>query len=399
MGAVGAKDQGISVWRATVAGLCASLVGIGLARFAYTPLIPPLIAADWFTAPQAVYLGAANLAGYLAGALLGRPMIRRMATVWVLRGMMLLAALAFLACAFPLSFWWFFLWRLFSGIAGGALMVLAAPSVLPHVPPARQGLVGGAIFTGVGLGIAASGTLVPLLLRQGLVETWIALGLLSLALTAVAWGGWPKDIEPARGPSKPKRFPGGLSLNALYLEYGLCAFGLVPHMVFLVVFIANGLGRGLEVGATYWVVMGIGAVSGPVAAGFLADRIGFRAALRVGLLLEAVAVALLTLSDGVFALTISSLIAGALVPGIVPLVLGRARELVPGDRDAQTAAWSLATTAFALGQAVAAYGFSYLFEQGSDYETLFALAAGAASLALVLDVLAGALGRGQRGRG
>ena len=66
----------------TLAGLCAVLVGIGLARFAYTPLIPALIAAQWFTAAEAAYLGAANLAGYLAGALLGagdgaRPVPRR----------------------------------------------------------------------------------------------------------------------------------------------------------------------------------------------------------------------------------------------------------------------------------------------------------------------------------
>ena len=33
------------VWLAAVAGLCASLVGLGLARFAYTPLIPALIEA------------------------------------------------------------------------------------------------------------------------------------------------------------------------------------------------------------------------------------------------------------------------------------------------------------------------------------------------------------------
>ena len=58
---------------AMFAGLCASLVAIGLARFAYTPLIPPLIQAHWFTSSQAVTLGAANFAGYLAGALLGRP--------------------------------------------------------------------------------------------------------------------------------------------------------------------------------------------------------------------------------------------------------------------------------------------------------------------------------------
>ena len=52
--------------RATLAGLGASFVGIGLARFAYTPLIPALIAAHWFAPSAAVYLGAANLAGYLA---------------------------------------------------------------------------------------------------------------------------------------------------------------------------------------------------------------------------------------------------------------------------------------------------------------------------------------------
>ena len=39
-------------WRVTLAGLCASLVGIGLARFAYTPLLPVLITEGWFPASQ-----------------------------------------------------------------------------------------------------------------------------------------------------------------------------------------------------------------------------------------------------------------------------------------------------------------------------------------------------------
>jgi hypothetical protein len=74
--AVGTGSE-ISAPRATLAGLCALLVGIGLARFAYTPLIPALIDAQWFSAAQAAYLGAANLAGYLAGALLGRRLAAR----------------------------------------------------------------------------------------------------------------------------------------------------------------------------------------------------------------------------------------------------------------------------------------------------------------------------------
>ncbi len=79
-------------WWAALAGLCASLVGIGLGRFAYTPLIPALVAAGWFTPSQAVYLGAANLAGYLVGALAARRLTARWGTRSVLRGMMLVAS-------------------------------------------------------------------------------------------------------------------------------------------------------------------------------------------------------------------------------------------------------------------------------------------------------------------
>ncbi len=55
-----AVASGPGPWRGTLAGLCATLVGIGLARFAYTPLIPPLITEGWFAPSQAAYLGAAT---------------------------------------------------------------------------------------------------------------------------------------------------------------------------------------------------------------------------------------------------------------------------------------------------------------------------------------------------
>ena len=248
------SDSAAFVWRATLAGACASLVGIGLARFAYTPLIPPLIEAGWFSESDVIYLGAANLAGYLAGAWLGRPAASRLGAIGAIRAMMALAAASFFACAVPLSLAWFFVWRLLSGIAGGALMVLAAPAVLPHVPAARRGLASGGIFTGVGLSIAASGTLVPLLMRLGLVETWCALGALSTLLTAIAWRWWPRhdaklDTAPqASPPQKPHLSP---AMKAFYLAYGITGLGLVPHMVFLVDYVARGLDQGLDIGARY----------------------------------------------------------------------------------------------------------------------------------------------------
>jgi predicted MFS family arabinose efflux permease len=382
----------ISGWRATLSALSASLVGIGLARFAYTPLLPAIIDAHWFSPSAAAYLGAANLAGYLAGALLGRPLAARIPAPVLLRGLMLLATAAFFACAVPLSLAWFFIWRLLAGLSGGALMVLAAPTVLPHVSHRRRGIASGAIFAGVGLGIAASGTLVPLLLRQGLAEAWCGLGLLSLFLTVVAWAGWPADQAPSPTGSRVHRQHRRpiYRLWALYCAYALNAAGLVPHMLFLVDFVARGLKQGLDAGAQYWVLFGLGAVVGPVLSGHLADRAGFGSALRLAFLVQAVAVVLPALGIGTAALIVSSLVVGAFTPGIVPLVLGRVHELLPDDAAAQKAAWTAATAGFALLQAAAAYGLTFVLTQtGGDFHLLFMLGAGALMVALGLDLATG----------
>ncbi len=151
------QREGRPVWLSAAAGLCASLVGLGLARFAYTPLIPALIAAKWFSPAAAVYLGAANLAGYLGGALIARELGSWLGSVATLRAMMVLASLSCFACSVPFSFIWFFGWRFLAGTTGGVIMVLAASTILPHVAPGKRGLVGGVIFAGVGLGIAAEG--------------------------------------------------------------------------------------------------------------------------------------------------------------------------------------------------------------------------------------------------
>src|ERR1700743_60807 len=134
----------VSAWRTIFAGLCASLVSIGLARFAYTPLLPALIQAHWVAASDVVYLGAAPLMGYLVGAIAGRPLARYLTNAHTLRAMMVLVSIAFIACAFPVSVAWFFVWRLLSGVAGGVVMVLVAATVMPHVPGERRGLVSGA---------------------------------------------------------------------------------------------------------------------------------------------------------------------------------------------------------------------------------------------------------------
>jgi hypothetical protein len=86
---------------------------------------------------------------------------------------------------------------------------------------------------------------------------------------------------------------------------------------------------------------------------------------------------------------VSSLVIGAFVPGMVPLTLGRVHELAAPDAQTHTEAWGRATTAFALGQGAAGYGLSFVYARTGDYALLFALGAGAITLALAIDLTAG----------
>ncbi len=365
-----------------LAATAATLTGVGLARFAYSPLLPVLIAQGWFAPGAAGYLGAANLLGYLGGALLARAAAVRFGLRAVLRGAMLAVAVALAACSVRLPFAWFFGWRLLSGLCGGVLMILAPSSVLSQVPPARRGLASGVVFTGVGLGIAASGTLAPLLLRWGLAQAWLGLAALALALTMAAWGAWPPmpAASAAPGPGQPGRF---LPLSA---AYGLCAVGLVPHMVFLVDFVARGLGRGLAAGSLTWVVFGLGALCGPLAAGRAADRIGPAAAMRGVIALEAASVLALLLAPGHLAVLLASAaVAGALVPGVTAVALDRVGRMAGADAALRQRGWTQATVAWGLGQAAGAYALAALYAWTGGYAAMFAAALLALAAAAVIE--------------
>lgn len=381
---------------AILAALAALFVGVGLARFAYTPLLPAVVADGWFGPDQAAYLGASNLAGYLIGAIAGRQLAAR--TRIAAPVLMLVTAATFVACAWPLPFSWFAAWRFVSGLGGGALMVMAAPAALRLVEPARRGVAGGLVFAGVGLGIVTSGLVVPALLRIGLGETWMALGLLAALATVATARGWPPDVVTSTDAAVADAAqPWPTSATLVIAVYGTIAVALVPHMVFLVDFIARGLGAGIAAGAGWWVAFGLGATVGPALFGALGDRVGYGAALALALTVQIAAVGIVLVSTGTAALAITSFMVGAYVPGSAPLVLGKIREIFH-DPARQQVAWSRATVVFSVGQAAGAWLLSAVFAETGEHRLLFAFGTAAFALALLLDRIAAWLAARQRVR-
>ncbi|WP_104203883.1 YbfB/YjiJ family MFS transporter [Billgrantia saliphila] len=361
---------------ALLTGVMATLAGIGVARFAYTPLLPVLIQAQWFDASQAAYLGAANLLGYLIGALSAHTLSERYPPRALIGVCFASIALSFLLCAGPASFAWFFLWRLVSGIAGAILMVVGPSLALYATPAARRTSVGALVFTGIGLGALLSAWVVPLLLEVSLAATWVTLGGLGALAGILCDRGLSRLEAPAAATKSDATSDSrsvGLSVAVLLViaAYALDAVGFVPHTVFWVDYLARENALGHAAAALQWSVFGVGAVCGPLIAGVLARRLGWHTGLALAYLAKAAAVALPLLSLAFLSRSVSSFLVGAMIPGIVALTSGRLAELVGPIRHKKL--WGQATAAFAAAQAAAGYGMSALYAASGSYTPLFAI--------------------------
>ena len=360
-----------------LAGLCTTLLGVGLQRFAYSPLLPVMIAAHWLTPGAAGTLGGANFAGYLAGALAAGWTGRLLGVRLALRGAMLVAALCFLLCAHKGGLAWLLPWRTLAGLAGGTLMVLIGPAVQVSVPPAQRPRAVGVMFAGVGSGIAIGAAIVPLLLPWGVAATWLVLAATAGALALLSWRHVP-DVPPPADPGLP-RLPRDAWM--LIVSYAVSAVAITPHMLFWPDYIARGLGWGLRAGSFAWLGFGLGAIAGPGLFSALAIRLGPIPAYRVGVAIQGLAALLPVLMHSVPVLVISTLLAGSSAVGATSLVIPASHELAG---HLSPAMWRLGTAAWGAAQTATGFALAALLAATGSHLPLFALGAAAGLIATLL---------------
>ena len=364
-------------------GLAATLTGVGIGRFAYVAILPLLVQQQWFSRQQAGWLGAANLTGYFAGIGVSALMARCLSPGQLVRLAMLLVSLSFFACGWHGGgIHWFLVWRTVAGACGAVLMVQAPVLILPATAVARRGRVAGVIFSGVGLGIVAAATVVPLLIAQGLASTWITLGSLCTAMTAATWRFWGRSgAAPASAP-KPRwtissmRLP--LPICLLLLAYALNAIGYLPHTLFWADFLTAELHRPVAHAAFFWACFGAGAACGPYLTGVVADRIGLAPTLLAGFTIKALGVALPLLAHGDAALLASSVLVGFFSPGIVGAASSYALEI--GGATHHRRYWTIMNVGFSLAQAGGASAMVALMAGRASYGLLFIISAAALAL-------------------
>src|SRR5262249_32911106 len=134
-------------------GLVAIAAALGIGRFVYTPILPPMIEALRLSKSEAGLIASVNFMGYLLGALLAAtPGLVGSRRLWLL-GALAISAITTAAMGLTQMLPAFLGLRLIGGIASAFVLILSSPILLDRFGEAgRSGLLG-LHFGGVGTGI------------------------------------------------------------------------------------------------------------------------------------------------------------------------------------------------------------------------------------------------------
>ncbi len=362
-------------WPAALA--LAAAMGIG--RFAFTPVWPLMAQEAGLSLSQGSWLASANYAGYLLGALAAVAWpIRR------LRGTLAasLLAVALLTLAMPL--WhnvavWCAL-RLAAGYASAsAFICVAAWRAVPEGDP-RDAQASAVTYAGVGAGIALTGLACLALMAQGASAdtTWIALGGLALALSAIAWPSLSRQAAPARaaGAAAAPAAPLPRGIPRLALHYGVFGVGYIIPATFLPA-MAKEIIPDPAIFGWAWPLFGLAAAASCLLVPRLARGRDSVQVWRAAQALMALGMVAVALWHHIAAVILAALLVGGTFMVITQAGMLAARRLAGASAPRAAA---LMTAAFAAGQILGPLLASWAARWGAGLPQV--LAASAALLAL-----------------
>ena len=212
--------------RLLLGGLLALCVAMGIGRFFYTPLLPLMERDVGFGPDTAGLIASVNFVGYLLGTVAAVLVPKGRVRLIVFRGALIASVVTTFATGLTESIPIWLILRGLAGLASAFGILFAAAMVAEALADSGQNARVGWLFGGVGLGIAISGLLVPLLGRWlDWSQLWMAAGVISLVpLPFILSTVKDTHIPPQGESSRAARLPQPLPLWALFLNYSCEGF-------------------------------------------------------------------------------------------------------------------------------------------------------------------------------
>jgi MFS family permease len=386
-----------SSWRIAVAGMVALAVAMGIGRFAFTPLLPMMLADGVVDLAGASWLASANYLGYLAGALLCtfQPWIWRrlgwhgspQAARTVRAGLVATVLLTF-GMAAPWSPAWPAL-RFAAGVASAFVFVHTSGWCLGQLANRGVPQLGAMIYTGPGAGILVSGLAASAMVALGWRAStgWAIFGLLAASLSLAIWNIFRATPTPA---SSTEPQPAGLSnppaahgpeIAALTVAYGLAGFGYIITATFLPV-IARAALPGSPWLDLFWPLFGAGVILGAMMASRVPAHGDRRWLLAACYAVQSLGVLASLVSATEAGYAIGSLLLGLPFTAITFFAMQEVRRLRP------------AHTASTMGLLTAMYGFGQIVGPPLAAALVARSSSAAEGFTLALEIAAASLAAG-----
>ncbi|MES9945413.1 MAG: YbfB/YjiJ family MFS transporter [Candidatus Thiodiazotropha sp.] len=313
-------------------GVISLILMLGIARFAYTPLLPIMLEQAGLGLSEGGWLTAVNYLGYLCGAITASLISDLVLKDRLYRIGLVVAIVSTLGMGLTENIWLWSFYRFIAGLSSAAGLLLGSGLILNWL--IRHGYRSelGIHFSGVGLGIAF-GAIAVELMRHHLDwrDQWLMLSLMGslMAIPAWIWLPPPDTSQVTRSGEVMVDAPPSRRFLQLFMAAYFCAgAGYVVSATFIVAIIdqlpgLNGLG------AWSFFILGMAAAPACILWDLVARRTGDINALIIAFVLQTVGILLPLINHSPIMAMAGALLFGGTFIGIVSLVLTMAGRYYP----------------------------------------------------------------------
>ena len=349
------------------AGVISLVLMLGIARFAYTPLLPLMQQQAGLGVAEAGWLAAINYMGYLSGAIIASLISDIMLKDRLYRFGLVLGLLTTVGMGLTDSLWLWATMRFVAGLSSAAGLLLGSGLILHWLIRHDHRSELGIHFGGIGLGIAFCAIAVELMHPHfDWREQWVLLTVVGTLMAIPAWAWLPRpEIQSVTNSGTPMvdRPPSPTYLRLFMAAYFCAGVGYVVSATFIVAIVDQLPGLQGK-GSWTFMVLGLAAAPACIVWDLIARRIGDMNALTAAFILQVVGILLPVITPSLGMTLLGATLFGGTFIGIVSLVLTMAGRFYP-TRPATM--MGKMTISYGIAQIVAPAITGLLAEAGGSY--------------------------------
>jgi MFS family permease len=314
------------------AGIASLILMVGIARFAYTPMLPLMQQQAGLGVAQGGWLAAFNYVGYFCGAIIAANIVDLVKKDRLYRLGLVVALITTVGLGLTQSFWLWSVLRFFAGLSSAAGLLLGSGLVMHWLLRHQLRSELGIHFIGMGAGIFLTALFVYLAAGQiSWQQHWFWLTAIGLLLAIPAWCWLPKPNTSGYNVSGDKMVdqpPSAQFIQTFMLAYFCAGVGYAVVITFIVAHV-NQMSGQQNYGAITFMIIGLAAAPACIIWDLIARQLGNLNALFLAFVLQLVGMLIPILSPGLMWTFIGAALFGGTFIGLVSLVLTMAGRYFP----------------------------------------------------------------------